>query len=195
MEEIEAPMENVHEDIHEHAHHAVETWIGWVAMSTAVLAALAAVTALLSGNHANKAVMEQIDASDKWSHYQAKSIKSGQLNTKVELTELLGKPANEKDSQKLEKYTHDMEELMAAAKEKHELSDAHFELHEKYSKGVTMFQIAITIAAISVLTKRKAFWYVGLGFGAVGLVFFSLGLASDIPTWLHALSAPAAAAA
>jgi len=34
-----------------------------------------------------------------------------------------------------------------------------------------MFQIAIAIGAISVLTKRRKFWAISLGFRAVGLFF------------------------
>ena len=34
-----------------------------------------------------------------------------------------------------------------------------------------MFQVAIAVGAISVLTKRRIFWFVSLGFGAVGLFY------------------------
>jgi hypothetical protein len=37
-----------------------------------------------------------------------------------------------------------------------------------FARGVTMFQIAIAIAAISALTKKRSFWVVSLVFGAVG---------------------------
>ena len=39
-----------------------------------------------------------------------------------------------------------------------------------------MFQIAIAIAAISALTKKRRFWFVSLVFGAAGMVFLVLGL-------------------
>jgi hypothetical protein len=37
-----------------------------------------------------------------------------------------------------------------------------------------MFQIAIAIAAISALTRRRRFWIVSLLFGAAGCVFLLL---------------------
>jgi len=43
--------------------------------------------------------------------------------------------------------------------------------HHVLSRSVTMFQIAIAIGAISVLTKRRKFWAISLGFRAVGLFF------------------------
>ena len=41
--------------------------------------------------------------------------------------------------------------------------------------GVTMFQIAIAIAAITVLTKQKMLWYVSLAFGGVGIYILMAG--------------------
>ena len=38
-----------------------------------------------------------------------------------------------------------------------------------------MFQIAIAISAISALTRRKAFWFVAIAFGAVGLGLLLVG--------------------
>jgi hypothetical protein len=39
-----------------------------------------------------------------------------------------------------------------------------------------MFQIAIAIAAVSALTRKRRFWFVSLVFGLAGLVFLVLGL-------------------
>ena len=38
-----------------------------------------------------------------------------------------------------------------------------------------MFQIAIAIAAVSALTKKRRFWVVSMLFGAVGCVFLVMG--------------------
>ena len=38
-----------------------------------------------------------------------------------------------------------------------------------------MFQIAIAVAAISALTKKRRFWLVSLLFGAAGCIFIVLG--------------------
>ena len=46
---------------------------------------------------------------------------------------------------------------------------ANFHQHEVFARSVTMFQIAIAIAAISALTKKRRFWFVSLVFGAARL--------------------------
>src|SRR6266513_5396132 len=85
MEEAEVPLEHLHEEIQHHAEHGGPRWISWVALSTAILAVLAAIAGLLSGKHANEAMMAQIEASDQWSYYQAKSIKASVLDAKMGL--------------------------------------------------------------------------------------------------------------
>jgi Domain of unknown function (DUF4337) len=172
MEEAEVPLEPLHEHIHHHAEHGGVAWISWVALSTAILAVLAATASLLSGKHANQAMMSQIQASDQWSYFQAKSIKASVLDAKMTLTET----ANEKDKEKAAKYEEEQAEIRKEAEQKEAEAKEHFEKHEVFARGVTMSQIAIAIAAVSALTKRRRFWYVSLVFGLAGLVFLVLGL-------------------
>lgn len=171
MEEAEVPLENLHEEIHHHAEHGGPPWISWVALSTAILAVLAAITGLLSGKHANEAMMDQIRASDQWSYYQAKSIKASVLDAKMTLTET----ATEKDKEKAAQYQEEQGEIKREAEEKEAAAKSNFHKHEILARGVTMFQIAIAIAAISALTKRRTFWFVSLVFGLIGSVFLVLG--------------------
>ena len=70
MEEAEVPLEHLQEQVHHKAEHSGETWISWVALSTAILAVLAAIAGLLSGQHANEAMMSQIEAPDLCPKFQ-----------------------------------------------------------------------------------------------------------------------------
>jgi hypothetical protein len=38
-----------------------------------------------------------------------------------------------------------------------------------------MFQVAIAVAAISVLTKRRRFWLISIAFGLIGIAFLIQG--------------------
>ena len=175
MEAPEVPTEHLHEEMEHHAHHAKASWILGVALSSALLAGLAAVCALMAGHHANEAMVEQIQASDQWAFYQAKGIKAAVLGSKLELLEAEGKPTSEKDRQKMEGYKKDQDEISEKAKEKEHSSEEHLQKHVLFSRGVTVFQIAIAIGAIAALTSRRAFWFVSLGFGALGIVFLVQG--------------------
>ena len=171
MEDAEVPLENLHEQVQQSAEHSGEAWISWVALSTAILAVLAAISGLLSGKHANEAIMSQIEASDQWNYYQAKSIKASVLDAKMSLAGAV----DEKDRAKAARYEEEQTDIKKEAEQKESAAKTNFHRHEVYARGVTMFQIAIAIAAISALTRKRRFWIVSLLFGAVGCVFVVLG--------------------
>jgi hypothetical protein len=171
MEEAEVPLEHLHEEIHHHAAHSGEKWIAWVALSTAILAVLAAVAGLLSGSHANEAMMRQIESADQWAFYQAKGIKAAVLDAKVSLSG----SRSESDLEKAERYSEEQAEIQKEAQEKAAEAKTNFHQHEVFARGVTLFQIAIAIAAISALTRRRPYWMVSMVIGAVGCIFLALG--------------------
>lgn len=178
MEEIEVPTEHLQEEIHHHAHGSSERWLMQVALASALLAvfaALAALAALLSGHDANESMMEQIQSSDQWSHYQSKSIKEAVQRSQSDLLVVLGKPIPEKMKAELERYEKEKEAIAEKAREKAEMSEHYLARHERFSVAVTFFQVAIGVAAISVLTRRRRFFYVSLLFGAAGVVMLGLG--------------------
>jgi hypothetical protein len=170
MEEAEVPLERLHEQTHEMAKHSSERWISWVALSTAILAVLAAIASLLSGEHANEAMMSQIEAADQWSYYQSKSIKAAVLDAKTAFT---GAP-DAADQSNRARYEKEQDEIKLEAEQRQAAAKSHFQKHEVFARGVTMFQIAIAIAAISALTRKRSFWIVSMMFGAVGCVFLVL---------------------
>jgi uncharacterized membrane protein YcjF (UPF0283 family) len=170
MEEAEVPLEHLHEQTHETAKHSRENWISWVALTTAILAVLAAIASLLSGEHANELMLSQIEASSQWSYYQAKSIKAAVLDAKAAFT---GAP-NESDQSKRARYEKEQKEIKSEAEHREAAAKSYFHKHEVFARGVTMFQIAIAIAAISALTKKRSFWVVSLVFGAFGCAFLVL---------------------
>jgi hypothetical protein len=145
-----------------------------VALSTALLAVLAAIAGLLSGMNVNEAMMSQIEASNQWNYYQAKSIKASVLDSKMSLATAV----DEKDRVKAARYEEEQAEIKKEAEHKAIEAKVNFHRHEVYARAVTMFQIAIAIAAISALTRKRRFWLVSLVFGAIGCVFLALGALS-----------------
>jgi SRSO17 transposase len=168
MEEIEVPTEHLHETIQEKAEEAIEklegkSWSLYVAISTALMAVFAAISGLLAGHHSNEALIEQIKASDQWAYYQAKGIKaeikSAQLNT-VEV----------------QRYKKEQEEIKKQAEEFQQNSNFHLAKHIQLAKAVTLFQVAIAISAIAILTRKKFLWWLSMIIAVAGIYFFLMGL-------------------
>jgi hypothetical protein len=116
-------------------------------------------------------MMSQIEAADQWNYYQAKGIKAAVLDAKMSL----GAIATDEDRQKADRYQEEQKEIQTEANGKQTEAKVNFHQHEVFARSVTMFQIAIAIAAISALTKRRTFWVVGLLFGVAGCIFLALG--------------------
>jgi hypothetical protein len=170
MEEMEVPTEGLHETIEERVKEEVEKNENRggmaIAISTALMAVLAAMASLLAGHHADEAVIEQIRASDKWAFYQAKGIKD----------EILSLSNSPDKATRSARYKSEQAEIQKDAKESEEASHAHLEHHSVLARAVTMFQISIAISAIAILTKKRLLWFISLGVSCVGLFFFITGI-------------------
>src|SRR6202022_38354 len=82
---------------------------------------------------------------------------------------------DEKDRAKAARYEEEQSEIKKEGEAKQREAKVNFHRHEVFARRVTKFQIAIAIAAISALTKKRRFWFVSLLFGVAGLVFLFAG--------------------
>jgi hypothetical protein len=162
---------------HDHAvEHAVEheSKLGqYIAIFTAVLASIGAIVSYQGGAtqndamlHKNEAVLLKTQASDQWNFYQSKS-------NKVHLMELASdmSPQDKKDyyKSKIDKYEEDKkvikkkaEELEVKSEEANKESDLLMIPHHKLAQAMTLIQIAISLASITVLTRKK--WLFAIAF-------------------------------
>lgn len=170
MEEIEVPIEQTQEQINHSAMHASasnQSMMTGAAILSAFLAVAAAISALFSGHYANEAMIEQIKASDQWAYYQAKGIKASIVQMQNDVS------PSEKKIQKIETYKQEQEQTKEKANHLEESSHQHLHVHESLAAAVTLFQVAIALTAIAVLTRRKYFLFVSSSFGLLGLVWMA----------------------
>lgn len=155
-----------HDHAVEHAGH--QAGLGQqVAIFTAVLATVGAIVSFFGGDTQNKAllfkneaVLERAEASDQWNFYQAKSMKqnlaelAAAINTdpkKVEFYQGEAKryAADKKDIEK------DARKHEASSKKYNELSEKALHPHHYLAISMTLLQIAIALASITVLTQKR----------------------------------------
>jgi hypothetical protein len=162
-------------------------WTIWLSLSTAIIAVLAAIASLESGAYANDAIVQKNDgvlhqsrADDAWAHYQATGIKAIIYATQAEgapRVDLATKWGREADREKSEQrdIKDEAEKEQEQVRDLGEKSEHSLHVHHQFAKAVTIFQVAIALAAIAALTRRRPMWWVSLGVGAVGVWFFVLG--------------------
>ena len=166
----------------EHAAHGGDPFAGRIAVMTAIFATIGALFGYMAGatqNEAllykNEAAIRKTEASDQWNFYQAKSSKQNlaELGSTLTSGEQQGKYVKE-----AERYKKEKEEIMVEAKKFEEASEAAetsseaaMHTHHRWAQAMTLIQIAIALAAITILTRQKA-----MGFGALGVAIVSIVL-------------------
>lgn len=169
---MEDPTTEVHKSLHEEAEKSGDKTIMKIALSSALIAVLAATASLLSEHQSNEAMMEQMKASDNWAYYQAKGIKSAVLEARIENLKVQDKKVDSALEEKIKAYKKDQEDLNEKAKDQEKASARHIEAHNWLSYSVTLFQVAIGVSAISALTRRRWLWISSMvvGLGGLGLL-------------------------
>ncbi len=154
---------------HEHAveHVAKESKLGqYVAIFTAILASIGAIVGYQSGDaqnesmlYKNEAVLYKTQASDQWNFYQAKSNKMHLMELASDIA-----PKEKQDyyKNKIKEYEAEKAEIKKKAEalekkseEANKESDARMVPHHKLAQAMTLIQIAISLASITALTRKK----------------------------------------
>ena len=123
----------------------------------------------------NEAAIKKTEASDQWNFYQAKANKQNLAEMTAKLTTGKDQVDSKNDalrysSEKLaiKKKAEDLEKLSNEANER---SEQFMHSHHRWATGTTALQIAISLAAIALLTRRKWLQYASLSCAAIGVIF------------------------
>lgn len=188
-EEIEIDTDALRERVHEEAEREGGL-TRLIALSTSVLAALAAVSSLQAGSAVNEALALkteatrlQAEASDQWALYQAKGIKGAVAQGALITWQAAGRPAPATLAGEPARYAREQAAVQEAATKKErardaaaEESDRLMERHHGYAYAVAFFQVAIAMGAVAALTRLRLVWAGSLLLGAVGVVLDLLPL-------------------
>ena len=183
MEEIEIPTEHLHEEINENAEeNSKEKWALYVALSTAFMAVLAAIAGLLSGHHVNEAMIDQIKSSDQWAFYQAKDIR--RHNYELFLDELSvftvqksdqADKIKDKYEKETERYRDQQKDIEAEAKKAEDEVKVEGRRADRYDLGEVLLEAALVICSITLLTRKKLYWGMGLVLAVIGIAIGASG--------------------
>ena len=171
------------------AQHDPGGFAGQLAVITAILATVGALFSYMGGAtqadaglNKNDAAIKKTEASNQWNYYQAKSGKQNLSELAQELAPDARKTfyADEIKRYKTEKAEIKLaaEKLEAESKAWDERSAEKMHQHHRWAQATTALQIAIAMAAIALLTKRRWLEKLVIGMSAVGVVLGGLA-------WLH----------
>jgi hypothetical protein len=179
----EVETERLHEAIHEELEKEGGAFLRTIALTTALLAALAAIASLRAGATVNEALVLkteatrlQSEASDQWAYYQAKGVKSAVQEATRASWLALGKEPPPDHAEKAKRYAAEQEEIAEKAREKEKERDERsreadhlLHAHHRFASAVAFFQVAIALGAVSALTRSRLVWLGSLAVGAAGI--------------------------
>jgi hypothetical protein len=148
-----------------------------VAFTMSVLAVLVAIVSVLGHRTHTEAVLNQNKATDQWNLYQAKKIRSSDTALAADLLSVIT-PADPKVSAKIAKGYADHQAKWAdeikEEQEKAEALEVKVEQAEaranRYDLGEALLEIALVTASITLLTRNRIYWLLGLVFGLLGIL-------------------------
>jgi hypothetical protein len=179
----------------EHAEH--ESSLRPVALTMTILAVLVAVVTVLGHRTHTEAILNQTRAaveqnrvSDDWAYYQAHKIRFNDTALTSDLMSVLA-ISDKNKAQKIEKsYADHQEKWTAELKDEEEkareeekkVSEFENKVEESEARakhfdlGEVLLEIGLVVTSITLLTRKRIYWYAGLAFSVVGIVAAVLGL-------------------
>jgi uncharacterized protein DUF4337 len=192
--QVEEIMSEIHETI-EKAHEGEHSqyFNRRIALLIAVLALFLSFSETLGKSAQTEAISANVESSDLWAFFQAKSIRLTQLNTAAEemlvATEAASDPAAKTSMQKqidawrktAARYDSEpstgegRKELAERAKEAEEKRDLALAKYHHYELASAAFQVGIVLASAAVITGMVALAWFGGALGVLGLALTLFG--------------------
>jgi len=188
---------------HGHGHIEVEGNNKRIALLISVLALFLELVETMAKGAQTDALSYNIEASNLWSFFQAKTIRQTVVRTAGEMADLNRAPkvdpeATDAVAKRTDAWAKTVarwesepetgegrKELIARAKVAEEKRDTATAKHHHYEISSAAFQIAIVLASATVITGAIALTWLSMGLGGGGLIFASIGLLA--PHAIHLL--------
>jgi hypothetical protein len=169
---------SVEEELQENAEKAKEPFDRNVALTMAVIAAVMAIVSVAGQVLVTEELLNQQKASDQWAFYQAKDIRRYESDIARDMMAALsaGPAAINKYAANMERYDKDRGEIQAEAKKLEEESRFHGAQALRAHLGEVFLEIAIVLASLAILTKRRPMWFASILSGLVGAAIAATAL-------------------
>jgi hypothetical protein len=167
-------------EAHEHKDHPL---VLPVSITISIMAVFLASVSQLGHRAHTESLRFETRAASRWTQYQAKSIRLHETKGFSDVIDLLaaqnkadGEKLREKYAAEVEHYESDKEDVAGEAKKLEDERDLAERKADRFDGGEELLAIGLVICSITMLTKRKAFWFAGMLVGAAGIAVAITGL-------------------
>jgi hypothetical protein len=141
-----------------------------------VLAVVLAVTTVMGERTHADAIINQNEATDQWNEYQAQKIRDYDTQLTADLLSVV--TLDKKDAtQKIMKAYADHEKKWAADLSKDQATAQALQVKvktgeaqsDRYDLGEVLLEIGLVITSVTLLTRSRIYWYLGMASSALGV--------------------------
>ena len=164
-------------ELQENAEHGRENpSLAPISVTMAILAVFVAVVSLLGHRAHTEELLFQNRASDQWAYYQAKNIRRHNYEMGVDLLSMVefkdkaqADKVREKYQKEAERYTKEQSEIEEQAKDLEKESALAQRKAIRFDLGEVFLEIALVISSLSLLSRNRFYWFLGIASGLAGL--------------------------
>lgn len=165
------------QELKEHAEHgSSESGLRPVAFTMSVLAVLVAVMTVLGHRTHTEAVLDQNKATDQWNQYQAQKIRSYNTALASDMLSVMTIADKDKAAKIAKGYDDHQEKWKNDLKEDQEKAEAlqvKVEQAEaradRFDLSEALLEIGLVISSVTLLTRSRRYWYLGMLFSLCGI--------------------------
>jgi cytochrome P450 len=153
-----------------------------LAVTMSILAVLVAISTLFGHRASTERLSLQTKVADQWAYYQAKNSRLRQaqglavlLDTLMPADKQKAAEAREKYIQEVERYAQDKEAISEPAKDLENELELEARKEDRFDASEVILEIGLIICSLTLLTRKKDFWYSGIGLGVAGTLMMITG--------------------
>jgi hypothetical protein len=165
------------QELKEHAEQGGERAMRPVAFTMSVVAVLVAITTVLGHRTHTEAVLDQNKATDQWNLYQAKKIRANDTQLAADLLSVVALADKEAASKITKTYTDHQAKWADDLKEEQQKAEAlettvgRAEVRaNRFDLSEALLEIGLVISSVTLLTRAKSYWYLGIAFSLGGFI-------------------------
>jgi hypothetical protein len=170
-------------ELREHAEEGREhASLAPISVTMGILAVCVAIVSLLGHRAHTEELLLQNRATDQWAYYQAKNIRRHNYEMGVDLLSLVefrdqsqAEKVREKYRHEAERYTKEQAEIEEQAKDLEQESAGEQRRANRFDLGEVFLEAGLVITSLALLTRKRAFWLLGVVSGVAGLAMAATG--------------------
>src|SRR5579859_641995 len=159
-----------------HHEHEDDPLVVPVSVTISILAVFVAIVTLMGHRAHTEELSRETQAASRWEQYQAKSIRqrmtqigSDVLSVVAPLDKTKGEQLAQKYEKEVERYASEKEDVSKIAEGLEAERDRAMHRADRFDLGEVLLEIGLVICSLTLLAKKKIFWFGGTVVALVGL--------------------------